>query len=298
MPLYNKADYVLETIKSVLAQTLNDWELIVVDDGSTDGGAALVQSLGDPRIRVVSQTNEGVSAARNKGVELARVDLIAFLDADDLWAPQFLSTILALQADFPDAHWFATSYEIRPLAGRGYVSRLNGLGENFSRGIISDYFKVAIISDPPVCSIQSIGGFPVGIASGEDLLTWARLAVHFKLAYEARPLSVFVVSGIERQPLEADKVGDILENLLSEYPTIPGLRAYLGMWYRMQAVMAIRFGFDNLARKRAFLAILYGPGQVRNLYTLFLVFLPRVWRRTVDIRVRILLSKKKGNAKS
>jgi glycosyltransferase involved in cell wall biosynthesis len=58
MPLYNKAEHVLDTIKSVLTQTVKDWELIVVDDGSTDGGGALVQSLGDPRIRVVRQTNK------------------------------------------------------------------------------------------------------------------------------------------------------------------------------------------------------------------------------------------------
>jgi hypothetical protein len=190
-----------------------------------------------------------------------------------------------------------------PVEG-SFISRLNGIGKNFSRGYLTDYFKVAIVSDPPVCSsatavrreaIQSIGCFPVGITSGEDLLTWARLAVRFKLAYEARPLAVFIVSGIERQPMEADQVGVILKDLLIEYPSISGLRAYLGVWYRMQAVMAIRFGFVNLARKQASLAIFYGPLQLRNVYTLFLVFLPRVWGQSFDIRVRSFLSKKKVN---
>ena len=93
MPLYNKAAQVLDTVASVAAQTVSDWELVIVDDGSTDDGPALVRALGDARIRMVSQTNAGVSAARNRGVELARADLVTFLDADDLWFPEFLATV-------------------------------------------------------------------------------------------------------------------------------------------------------------------------------------------------------------
>ncbi len=305
MPLYNKASQVLDTIASVTAQTLSDWELLVVDDGSTDGGPALVRALGDARIRVVSQANAGVAVARNRGVDLASADLVAFLDADDLWLPQFLATILALQADFPAAHWFATGYEIRPVQGAAFVSRLRGSVTSFCRGILPDYFGVAISSDPPVWSsatavrrnaIQAIGGFPVGIGSGEDLLTWARLAVRYPLAYEAQPLAVFVVSGIERQPDAADRVGRAMVQLMRAYPAVPCLRAYLGMWYRMQAVMALRFGDANMARHRAWLAVRYGPWQVRNLYTLLLAMLPTVWRQELDIRARRLLSNNKGKA--
>jgi glycosyltransferase involved in cell wall biosynthesis len=307
MPLYNKANQVLKTITSVTAQTLNDWELVVVDDGSTDGGPELVRALGDARIRVVSQANAGVSAARNRGIELARADLVAFLDADDLWLPQFLAAILALQADFPQAQWFATGYEIRPAVGAPYASRLRGPVTNFSRGILPDYFSVAIASDPPVCSsatavrrdaIQVIGGFPVGIGSGEDLLTWARLAVRYPLAYEARALAVFVVSGIERRPDAADRVGKALIQLAREYSGVPGLRRYLALWYRMQAVMAMRFGEAALARQWAWLAVRYGPWHLRNLYTLLLAVLPSAWRQAVDTKARSLLGNNKGNAAS
>jgi glycosyltransferase involved in cell wall biosynthesis len=307
MPLYNKAGQVLKTIASVTAQTVSDWELVVVDDGSTDGGPALVRALGDPRIRVVSQTNAGVSAARNRGIELASAELIAFLDADDLWLPQFLAAILALQADFPQARWFATGYEIRPASGEAFASRLRGPAASFSRGILPDYFRVAIGSDPPVCSsatalrrdaIQGIGGFPVGIGSGEDLLTWARLAVRVPLAYDVRPQAVFVVSGIERQPDAADRVGQAMVQLLREYPGVPALRAYLGLWYRMQAVMAMRFGEAALARQRAWLAVRFGPWQLRNQYTLLLALLPAIWRQALDTRVRRLFSNHKGNVAS
>jgi glycosyltransferase involved in cell wall biosynthesis len=309
MPLYNKAGQVLETIASVRAQTFSDWELVVVDDGSTDGGPALVRDLQDARIRVVSQANAGVSAARNRGIELARADLVGFLDADDLWLPGFLAAILALATDFPQARWFATGYEIRPAHGVAFTSRLRGPSADFSRGIMPDYFSVATESDPPVCSsatavrrhaIQAIGGFPVGIGSGEDLLTWARLAVRYPLAYDARPLAVFVASGIERRPDLADRVGKALAQMVREHPGVPGLRRYLGLWYRMQAVMAMRFGLADTARQQAWLAVRHGPGQLRNPYTLLLALLPTAWRQALDTKARSLLRSHadKGNTAS
>lgn len=307
MPLYNKEALVLGTVASVAAQTVVDWELVVVDDGSTDRGPALVRALGDTRIRVVSQANAGVSAARNRGIELARAKLVTFLDADDLWLPEFLATVLVLQADYPAACWFATGYEIRPAQGAAFVARLRGPAKNFKRGPLTDYFSVAIASDPPVFSsatavqrdaIQAIGGFPVDIGSGEDLLTWARLAVRFPLVYEARPLAVFVVSGIERRPDLVDRVGKAMGQLVREYPAVPGLRGYLGLWYRMQGVMAMRFGDSALARQRAWLAVLYGPRQLRNLYTLLLALLPSNWRLAVDSKARKLLGHKQRNSVS
>lgn len=301
MPLYNKATQVLATVASVIVQTISNWELVVVDDGSTDGGAALVRALSDPRIRVVSQVNAGVSAARNHGIKLAQADLVAFLDADDLWLPEFLSTILALQADYPAACWFATGYEIRPPLGSAFESRLGGPAKNFVRGMLPDYFGVAIFSDPPVWTsatsvqrnaIQAIGGFPVGIGSGEDLLTWARLAARFPLAYEARPLAVFVTSGIERKPDPTDRVGVALAQLVSVHPRMKSMRNYLGLWYRMQAVMAMRFNYGALARRKAFLAVRYGPTQIRNLYTLVLTILPTGWRHCLDYTLRRLSNSK------
>ena len=90
MPLYNKEAVVGRALASIKAQTFRDFEVIVVDDGSTDGSAAVVDETDDPRIRLVRQDNAGPAAARNRGLEEARSDLVAFLDGDDEWLPTFL----------------------------------------------------------------------------------------------------------------------------------------------------------------------------------------------------------------
>lgn len=297
MPLYNKEQELPSTLSSVLSQTFADFELLVINDGSTDRSVQIVEEFDDTRILIFNQENAGVSAARNKGIRQAKSELIVFIDADDLWHPDFLATIILLRDDYPEAKWFATGYEIvHPETGRTF-STLRGPAKNFQRGILPDYFAIAVCSDPPVWSsatavmrevLVDIDGFPVGIGSGEDLLTWARLAVRFPLAYEARSLAVFRVSGIHRRADPENKVGHALERLAESYPQIPGLRAYLGLWYRMQAVMAMRFGEASLARQRARLAVRNGPGQFRNLYVLCLAILPRKAQELLDHSIRKL----------
>ena len=90
IPLYNKAPYVQRALNSVLAQSLRDFELIVVDDGSTDAGAEIVTRCRDPRVRLIRQANAGPGAARNRGLRVATGEFVAFLDADDEWLPEFL----------------------------------------------------------------------------------------------------------------------------------------------------------------------------------------------------------------
>ena len=94
MPCYNCAAHLATSIGSVLAQTYTDWELIVVDDGSTDTSAAQIAAFDDPRIHLIRQANAGVSAARNRALQAANSELVAFLDADDTWAPTFLEAML------------------------------------------------------------------------------------------------------------------------------------------------------------------------------------------------------------
>lgn len=96
MPAYNTEKYIRQSVDSVLAQTFTDFELIIVDDGSTDATAAAVQSYTDPRIRLIRQSHQGVSVARNTGLDAAKGDYISFLDSDDLYYPDFLKTMLQI----------------------------------------------------------------------------------------------------------------------------------------------------------------------------------------------------------
>ena len=94
IPLFNKEHTLRRALESIARQTIGDWEAIVVDDGSTDNGASLVEESTDPRIRLVRQANGGPGAARNTGWRLGRAPFVAFLDADDEWEPDFLARAL------------------------------------------------------------------------------------------------------------------------------------------------------------------------------------------------------------
>jgi glycosyltransferase involved in cell wall biosynthesis len=209
IPLYNKRQTVERAVRSVLTQEFTDWELIVVDDGSTDQGSSVLSKLQDRRLRLVRQPNQGVSVARNRGVEGSQAEYVAFLDADDQWHVRFLSTIRQLVRQYPLAGQYATAYRIvestawgqasqsctrRGLAGlrnrlrAGRTSPAPGsiVGDTHGTGILANYFRAAWSGTSPVSSssvcvrksaFEAVGGFPAGIRSGEDTAVWARLAL-------------------------------------------------------------------------------------------------------------------------
>ncbi len=256
IPLYNKERDVARAIGSALAQTFADFEVIVVNDGSTDGGSCIVAAFSDPRMRMVHQRNAGVSAARNRGIADARSGLIAFLDADDEWKPEFLETIMRLQSLFPSCEVFATSYMLREATGICRAASIRGIPSYPHEGILADYFHVAAHSDPPICSssvavtrkaLMAIGGFPAGISSGEDLLTWARLASRYAIAYSTFPVAVFwmpadVNARPERFKSHEDVVGLELAALLETAPAplVRSIREYLARWHEMRAVIFLQ----------------------------------------------------------
>jgi len=265
IPLFNKAAHVPRAIASVLGQTCPPAQIIVVDDGSTDDGPEIVRGIADPRIQLVMQSNQGVSAARNRGIALATSDLIAFLDADDEWLPDHLQTIVRLRQAFPQCDVLGTSYLVRvdaSTAGRQPIFR--GLPPEPWEGMLADYFAIAAKSDPPLNSsvvaamrtaLASIGGFPVGIGQGEDLLTWARLALRYRIAYCTKPSAVFWHPAFDsnvptRRPAEVDRVATELATLLeqADAPQRPSLRKYVGLWHKMRGTMYLRLGDRAAAR--------------------------------------------------
>ena len=254
IPLYNKEKYICRALESILGQTLQEFEIVVVDDGSTDSGVKMVDSFEDARIRIISQPNQGVSAARNRGISEAKYGFIAFLDADDEWLPDYLVSISQLIEKYVNCHVYATSYFIQEVHNRTKI-HLNGLSFDGNDGILDNYFEIAANNMPPlwtsaVCvkkdAIQKIGGFPEGIKSGEDLLTWARLAVNFDIAFSKKPLSIYhnEIQGWEpgRPTSDEDYVGSQLLLLLDEAkPSIrKSLKFYIAHWYAMRASTFIR----------------------------------------------------------
>lgn len=218
IPLYNKAPYIRKALESVLAQTYTDYELIIVDDGSTDGSAEIAEAilqeatrlqgyeakglensgaetngykLSPINYKLIRQANSGVSAARNAGVAQAHAEYIAFLDADDWWDSTYLERMAQLIKDYPDAGLYACSY-IYYKPGKTHVVL------HIPTGYIN-YPKAYYESDAmPVTSITAIiprkvydemGGFPLGIKLGEDFLLWSKIALRYPVAFLNEPLA-------------------------------------------------------------------------------------------------------------
>ncbi len=286
MPLYGKRREVARAVRSVLAQGRADFELIVVDDGSTDGGAQVVAREADRRLRLLRQEHAGVSAARNRGIEAARAQIVAFCDADDEWEPGHLEALLALARSHPEAEVFATGYYRAGPDGRRRPNVLRGLAAGFESGVLADYFRLAAASEPPlhtssvavrVSALRAVGLFPQGVAAGEDLLTWARLAARFTIAYDRRPTAVFHrPAGIGERPERPrpapDAVGEGLERLRQEAPEgqRPGLAAYVAHWHRMRGVIMLKLGRSGEARAE-FARALQGGGWNARVAALWLL---------------------------
>ena len=218
IPLYNKAPYIRKALESVLAQTYTDYELIIVDDGSTDGSAEIAEAfLQDPAsrlspltssltsdsvpasrlspfaFRLLKQKNAGVSAARNNGFSVSSAEYLAFLDADDWWEPTYLERMAQLIADYPDAGLYASNYYyhkdginiIKVDIPTGYFNYPKEYYKNFAMPVTS--ISVVI----PRIVYDLVGGFPLGIKLGEDFLLWAKIALQYKMAFLNEPLAYY-----------------------------------------------------------------------------------------------------------
>jgi glycosyltransferase involved in cell wall biosynthesis len=213
IPLYNKERHIERCLNSVFAQTYKNYEIIVVDDGSTDNSVNIVSrySITDTRyqIRIFRQENGGVSSARNKGIREAKYQYIAFLDADDAWKPLFLENIVSLINKFPEAGAYATDYDIIRINNRRYIphhkfipkqnssfrlpaSSFHTRSDSYNSCLIPNYFKSMIYGEPMITSssicikketFHMVGFFPEEERLGEDKDMWARIALVYPVAF-------------------------------------------------------------------------------------------------------------------
>ncbi len=192
IPLYNKGLYIKRAISSVLAQTIQGFEIIVIDGGSTDEGPAIVQEINDTRIHFLVQKGKGVSNARNEAVSFAKSDFIAFLDADDEWMPVHLETILKLRKSYPQAGAYATAYKILEAGGKIRWANYRAIPPAPWEGLIPNYFRSGALGEYPVWTsvvgipkkiFLEMGGFPEDSWFGEDADLFGKIALKYPIAF-------------------------------------------------------------------------------------------------------------------
>lgn len=289
IPLYNKEKDIVKTLNSLFLQTETDYEIVLVNDGSTDGSEAVVQQFDDPRIKYFTKENEGVSKTRNFAVTKASSEHIVFLDADDYWHPNHLENLLDLITSFPDATWYATAYEKRH--HRSFItpmlSPILEKGKHW-KGLVPNYFENSLI-DPlawtsAVCFkkdfFEKLQGFDTAIThgAGEDTDLWIRAALQEPIAFTCLITARHNLDGsnrISHTPTLIRKFMD-LDVYEAEAKHHPGLKKYLDLnrfSFAMQHKMAgdhttykhfvQKIDLQNLTKKQRY--ILKQPKQLLHL---------------------------------
>lgn len=203
IPLYNKELSIQATIQSVLNQNCQSFEIVVVNDGSTDSSAKIVAKIDDDRIRLIHQENQGVSAARNLGIKEARYEWIALLDGDDLWKTNHINECYNMIVKYPSSKVFATSFEYSD--GR-FIKKHCIKKEIYE---IKNYFK-EVINHTLIWSsaviihkdcFNQVGYFDIRLTHGEDVELWARLGRRYTIIKSSKCTSIYRVDAENRTSL-------------------------------------------------------------------------------------------------
>lgn len=200
IPLYNKEDYIVDTLQSVLNQDFSNFEIIVVNDCSTDNSLSVIQQIKDSRIRVLNHPeNQGLSATRNTGISVAQGELVGLLDADDLWDPHFLSTMYSLYNSFPGASLFGSDYYEQFSFGKLRTNKTLDKKKDGTSFVVDDFFSSnlgqPIVSQSSLTIKKSVLDemefFDSRIKYAEDIDFYIHAFTRYKLAYCYKPLAIY-----------------------------------------------------------------------------------------------------------
>ena len=195
IPLYNKAHTIKRTLGTVLAQTYKDFEVVIINDGSTDNGVAVIETFtNDSRVKIIDQINQGVSVARNQGVLYAQYQYIAFLDGDDEWLPDYLLKMHEAIQKYPNAGLFCGAGIVKS-SDKEYLR----IAKKY-KGLLTeiDFFEnphVFLHTSATVVAKSEFNktqGFPAGMKRNQDHALFFTLALHTQTVYCGFPLSVYV----------------------------------------------------------------------------------------------------------
>lgn len=200
IPLYNKAHTIINTLNTVFNQTCQDFEIIIVNDGSTDNSLQLIrQNFNDKRIKIINQENAGVSAARNKGIQESQGDWISFLDGDDEWLPDYLKETQKAIRDYPKATIIMTGRYVQNYASHKRYSNiptkhLNKISEinYFENPHVYSHISATTVKTSILKQyFESWGRFIEGQKSNEDFTFLYRIALHEQVVYIGKALSIY-----------------------------------------------------------------------------------------------------------
>lgn len=221
IPLFNKENFIEKTLDSVLKQKFNDFEIIIVDDCSTDNSLDKTINFSDSRIRIIkNKKNQGLSAARNIGIKNSISEYITFIDADDLWKPNFLNEIVELINLFPQAKIFGTNYEEITSDGRQINIIINKTLQKKEKSLILDFFSLNI-AQPIYCYttvafhksvFENAGYFDETITFAEDIDFNIRVNLNNTLAYSNKVCASYLLSS-ENQITSSRISTKVLPNL-------------------------------------------------------------------------------------
>jgi glycosyltransferase involved in cell wall biosynthesis len=198
IPLYNKSSYIKKAVKSVLGQTYVDLELIIINDGSTDDSVEKIKCIKDQRLKIIGQSNLGVATARNNGVKVAKYNYITFLDADDWWDPEFLSSMKGLIETFPFGGIYGCAYYLVKNS-KAYKAPI-GIEPEFKCGEFNYLEVYAKKLCMPLTSIsviipkkifKELQGFKPNLKLGEDFDLWLRITLAYSVYFLNKPLAYY-----------------------------------------------------------------------------------------------------------
>jgi len=270
IPLYNKEKYIFKTLNSILSQDFKNFEVIIVDDGSTDSSLEIISEFKDDRIKVISVNNGGVSSARNLGIKQAKYSWIALLDADDFWDKSYLTQSMKIVKRFPEIKIVATNY-YKVFPSKSIISH------NSRDGFVMNYFDFPCITSSSVIIkkdvFDSVGLFDTRLKYGEDQHLWFRIAAAFKVYYNDSPLVYYNMhdhlkgnSLVDARDLDSDLVS-----------VIDDLEIYGKNWERFKYNYLLKYLrpyylFDHhLPQVNKLLSIIPFRRKINLLYTFYLV---------------------------